>query len=419
MSLDPNQEIITAQNLGKKFYRYHTGRPTTFLEVLIRGLQGMKPKEVFWGVDHIDFSISAGQIVGIIGKNGAGKSTLLRMIGGVTRPDDGSIVVHGQVGGFLDLTAGLRDDLTGRENIYISGVISGLTRQEVEDRFDDIVNFAEIHDFLDNPLRTYSTGMRLRLAFAVAAHTSPDILLIDEVLAVGDAVFRDKCFDRIEKFKAEGTTILIVSHQMSQIHQLCDTVMWLKNGRLMQMGVPEAVIAAYEADMQTETQRLTPTAPTDEDSTLRLQKNRFGSQEMQITAVSLQNSQGQLVSSLKAGTPLCIEIEYSAPAPIEAPVFGIAIKQNKKPVLRLNSKGSGLILPTLQGNGRITLQIDRLDFAEGDYVVDVGVYEKDWAYTYDFHTGVYSLYIHNEQSGEFRYQPPHQWSVKSHPKIQP
>lgn len=413
MSTPVAQNVIIAQNLGKKFYRYPTSRPTTLFEALIRGLRGLKPKDVFWGVDHIDFSITSGQIVGIVGKNGAGKSTLLRMIGGVTRPDDGSIVVHGQVGGFLDLTAGLRNDLTGRENIYISGVISGLTRQEVQSRFDDIVSFAEIHDFLDNPLRTYSTGMRLRLAFAVAAHTAPDILLIDEVLAVGDALFRDKCFDRIEQFKAEGTTIIIVSHQMSQIRRLCDTVLWLKNGRLMQMGVSEAVIAAYEADMQTEIQRRTLTSLANDtmEPALRLQETRFGSQEMQMTAVSLQNRNGQPIANLEAGSSLRVEIEFHAPNPIASPVFGVTIKQNKKPVLRLNSKSGGMELPMVVGNGRIALYIERVDLATGNYFVDVGVHEQNWAYTYDFHTAVYPLHIHSEQNGKFLYQPPHQWHI--------
>jgi lipopolysaccharide transport system ATP-binding protein len=184
-------------------------------------------------------------MAGVIGANGAGKSTLLRLVGGVGRPDEGRIEVRGRLGALLDLGAGFHTELTGRENVYISGVISGLTRAEIRRQFDSIIDFAELDDFVDSPLRTYSSGMIMRLAFAVAAHIEPEILLIDEVLSVGDLAFQEKCLRRIAGFKAQGCTILLVSHNLAEVQRLCDEVLWLSAGELVAHGSAAAVTADY------------------------------------------------------------------------------------------------------------------------------------------------------------------------------
>ncbi len=183
---------VVVQGLGKQFRRYHRDRPVTLKEAVVRGLRQMKPVEQFWALREVSCSVAAGRTIGVIGNNGAGKSTLLRLIGGVGRPDEGSVQVHGRIGALLDLGVGFHPDLTGRENVFVSGVIAGLTRHEVAQRFDSIVAFAELQQSIDSPLRTYSSGMQMRLAFAVAIHTEPEILLIDEVLAVGDLAFQRK-----------------------------------------------------------------------------------------------------------------------------------------------------------------------------------------------------------------------------------
>jgi len=229
---------VVVQGLGKQFRRYHRDRPVTLKEAVVRGLRQMKPVEQFWALREVSCSVAAGRTLGMIGNNGAGKSTLLRLIGGVGRPDEGSVQVHGRIGALLDLGLGFHPDLTGRENVFVSGVIAGLTRHEVAQRFDSIVAFAELQQSIDSPLRTYSSGMQMRLAFAVAIHTEPEILLIDEVLAVGDLAFQRKCLQRIARFKAEGCTILLVSHDATLIQQLCDEVLWLRGGRLVAHGDP-------------------------------------------------------------------------------------------------------------------------------------------------------------------------------------
>lgn len=237
--------VITVQNLGKQFRRYQETRPQTFQEIVAQGLSQFRPAEKFWVLRNISFTVKKGQTLGLIGPNGAGKSTLLRLIGGVGRPDEGFVEVNGRVGGLLELGAGFHPDLTGRENVFINAVISGLTRREVAKRFDDIVSFSELEQEIDSPLRTYSTGMRMRLGFAVAAHTDPQVLLIDEVLAVGDHSFRKKCFTRINKFKSEGRTILLASHNIDQIQNLCDDVVWLQKGRVMAYGNPDTLVSDY------------------------------------------------------------------------------------------------------------------------------------------------------------------------------
>jgi lipopolysaccharide transport system ATP-binding protein len=355
-------------------------------------------------------------MVGVIGPNGAGKSTLLRLMGRVGQPDQGKIEVHGRIGALLDLGAGFHPDLTGRENVFISGVISGLNRREVQQRFDSIVSFAELEAFIDNPLRTYSTGMQMRLAFAIAVHIQPEILLIDEVLAVGDLSFQRKCLERITQFKEEGCTIILVSHDATAIRQLCDEVLWLRSGQLIAHGPPEVVVDQYIAEMTVETRRRTPMLQpvqyTVAGEELQVNKNRFGSLEMEITSVQLLNSLGLPVNELEAGQSLQVEIGYTAPQPVAAPIFGVTLSREDGFVCYdTSTAAAGLTLPGIQGRGLVTLHLDRLDLIGGQYFVDVGVYERDWAYAYDYHWHVYPLLIHPTGSDKGILRPPHRWEI--------
>jgi homopolymeric O-antigen transport system ATP-binding protein len=240
---------ITVTNLSKSFRRYSPHRPATIQEALARGIRRLQAVEQFWGLRDVSFQVSRAETVGLLGANGSSKSTLLRLIGGVGRPDGGSVEVNGRIGALLNLSAGFHPDLTGRENAILAGVLSGLTRRQALDRFDSMVSFAEVEKFIDNPVRTYSTGMQMRLAFAAAVHADPEILLIDEVLSVGDLAFQRKCLDRIARFKANGCSILIVSHDVAAIQNLCDEALWLSSGRLMAQGPPAEVVAQYIAHM--------------------------------------------------------------------------------------------------------------------------------------------------------------------------
>jgi lipopolysaccharide transport system ATP-binding protein len=238
---------VVVESLGKQFYRSHPDRPRTLHEALVKGLRGLQHSEGFWALQDVSFNVKPGRALGIIGSNGSGKSTLLRLIGGVGKADKGSVVVNGRIGALLDFGAGFNPDLTGRENVIVGGVIAGLTRREVSKRFDSIVAFAEIEPFIDNPLRTYSSGMQMRLGFAVAVHVEAQVLLIDEVLSVGDHAFQHKCLDRIGRFKADGCTIILVSHDTELVREFCDEALWLNSGRLVARGRPEMVVDRYIA----------------------------------------------------------------------------------------------------------------------------------------------------------------------------
>jgi lipopolysaccharide transport system ATP-binding protein len=244
--------VIRVRDLGKKYRRYSDERPYTLQEAVAKGLRGLRPVEYHWALRGLTFDVKRGSMIGIIGHNGAGKSTLLRLLGGVGRPDEGSLTVDGVVGGLLDIGAGFHPDLTGKENVYINGIISGLLRSEVDARFNDIIAFAELEEVINDPLRTYSTGMLMRLGFAVAAHTDPDILLIDEVLAVGDVAFQQKCIEYIRQLQRVGKTIVYVSHDSNQIREMCDDAILLRKGVMVQRGKPAGVLSAYMREMGVE-----------------------------------------------------------------------------------------------------------------------------------------------------------------------
>lgn len=239
--------VVCVEKLGKSYRRYHGDRPFSFQEALVKGFRRLLPADRIWALREVSFTLQRGTMLGVIGLNGAGKSTLLRLIGGVGRPDEGRLTVNGRVSGLLDLGAGFHFDLTGRENVYINGVISGLLKQEVAKRFMDIVEFAELGKVIDEPLRTYSSGMRMRLGFAIAVHTDPEILLIDEVLAVGDISFQKKCFDRINEFRRNGCTIILASHNLEQVRNMCDQAIWLEQGVMAGYGDPGVVVDQFLA----------------------------------------------------------------------------------------------------------------------------------------------------------------------------
>jgi lipopolysaccharide transport system ATP-binding protein len=244
-------DSIIVSNVGKTYRRYHPDRPGTIQAAVAAGLRRMQHVERFWGLRDVSFRVAEGSTVGLIGANGSGKSTLLRLIGGVGRPDTGSITVNGRIGALLDLGAGFHPDLTGRENAVLAGILNGLSRKEVLARMDEIVAFAEVEDALDNPIRTFSSGMQMRLAFSVAVHTEPDILLIDEALSVGDISFQKKCLDRITAIKATGCSILLVSHEGSTVEEFCDEAVWLAGGQLVAQGKSADIVRQYTEHLTT------------------------------------------------------------------------------------------------------------------------------------------------------------------------
>jgi lipopolysaccharide transport system ATP-binding protein len=409
--------LITLEKIGKRFRVYHPDRPRTFQETALHGVRKLKAQEVFWALREVSFTVSAGSMVGVIGQNGAGKSTLLRIIGGVVKPDEGTITTRGKIGALIDLGAGFHPDLTGRENVFINGIISGFTKQEVSQKFSSIVEFAELDEFIDNPLRTYSTGMQMRLAFSIAAHIQPEILLIDEVLAVGDLSFQEKCLDRIASFKVQGCGIVLVSHNTDLVSKICDQAIWLRAGQIFAHGPADIVTQQYVNEMQTETRRLTPKEGTyrlPDGEVLRLNENRFGSQEVQITNVRLLTDDNQPAHEIDSGDGLTVEITYQADHPVNSPIFGVTItKEDGLVWFDTSTDTSGMKIAQIHKTGNISLTLQRLDLLGGRYFINVGVYHMDWTHAYDYHWQVYPLSVRSSPGEKGIIRPPYQWLISS------
>jgi lipopolysaccharide transport system ATP-binding protein len=402
-------DAIVVRGLGKRFRRYDPDRPWTLQETIFQRLRGHRPAERFWVLRNLSFSIPRGRTVALIGRNGAGKSTLLRLIGGVGRPDEGLVSIYGRVSGLLDLGVGFHSDLTGRENVFLSGVIGGLTRREVAERFDAIVSFAELRNSINSPLRTYSSGMHMRLAFSVAIHTDPEILLIDEVLAVGDVGFQSKCLDRLTELKRAGCTMVLVSHDPSLVAEFCDEVLWLDEGRIREHGPAKEIVGHYLHEVETmrhaavsqnemETLRRTPmnspVVQTSNGTELRMLDNRFGSLELELQDVRILDGYRQPTVEMLDDSPLSVELAYVANEPVRDPIFGVTILSAEGRVCYdTNSEQAFGRIHGGMRRGSVEVQIDGLRLGDGQYYVDVGAYERKWAYAYDYHYKVYPLAI--------------------------
>ena len=364
-----------------------------------------------WALRNVSFSVGPGEMLGVVGANGAGKSTLLRLLGGVGRPSSGNIRIRGRIGALLDLGGGFLGDLTGRENATLAGVVAGLLRCEIVARMDEIVAFAELEDFVDQPVRTYSTGMMMRLAFSVAVHTDPEILLVDEFLSVGDLAFQAKCSARIKALRERGCAIVMVSHGMDQVRQLCDRALWLKHGEVAAFGSADVVAGLFETEMRNETLRRTPAVgPRALGGGLELvaRENRFGTFEMEIDSVTLKPG-----PILRSGGPMAVSIGYRAPARITSPVFVVSITREDGTVcLDTNTHLARVESPDLEGSGSIRFTIDRLDLAAGPYFLDVGVFEATWTHAYDYHWHAYPFTVEGAPDQKGLLAPPCSWKME-------
>jgi ABC-2 type transport system ATP-binding protein len=328
----------------------------------------------FWALKDISFEIPEGSTFGIIGSNGSGKSTLLKCLAGILTPDKVTLKVNGRISALLELGAGFHPDLTGRENVFLNGAILGMTNKEIENNFDDIIEFAGLGQFIDTPVKNYSSGMVVRLGFAIATNVDPEILIIDEVLAVGDASFQQRCFEKIESFRKDGKTIILVSHGLSQITQLCTTAAWLERGSLRMLGSSYEVVSEYTGVSH----EARPKVDSEEIG------ERWGTGEADITSVQLLNRQNQEVVDFETNKPAIIRISYSCPIPIKDAVFGIRITHLHGTVMwGSNTKRRGIVIPTLTGTGYIDLEIESLPLLEGTYDLTVALSDMSEIHEYD------------------------------------
>jgi ABC-type polysaccharide/polyol phosphate transport system ATPase subunit len=330
-------------------------------------------------------------MVGIIGPNGAGKSTVLKLISRIIEPTSGRVEVNGRVSTLLELGAGFHPDLTGRENIYLNGSILGLSRKEIRQKFDSIVSFAELERFIDVPVKHYSSGMYVRLGFSVAIHIDPEILLIDEVLAVGDAAFQEKCLEKVEEMKGKGVTILLVSHDMNAVRNLCNRAIWLDYGMVRADGGPEEVVSRYLEGIT-----------ACEKSGFKLARGRrWGSGEVEIIDVRFLDSEGKERGAFATGETLVIEMHYRALKRVERPVFGFAIYRSDGIHLTgPNTQFSGYEIPWIEGEGKIEYRIERLPLLEGIYQVSIAARNWEDSEMYDYHDRLYTFRVIPNANGE-------------------
>ena len=382
------EKSIIVENLSKRFDISKLKKDTQFREALInyikRSLFRNNEKSVeIWALKNVSFSIEKGEIVGVIGRNGAGKSTLLKILSKITYPTSGKINVQGRVGSLLEVGTGFHDELTGRENIYLNGSILGMTKKEVKGKLEEIISFSEVGNFLDTPIKWYSSGMRLKLGFSVAAHLNTDILFIDEVLSVGDIAFQRKCLDKIKELRTSGRTVIFVSHTMLTVEQLCPRALWIHNGELRQDGRTADVIKNYMEDVRYNNFHFkwsgdfkTSELPASDQQTgfdLTNVPKRQGSGEIRYTGIVFLDSQGNPKIPVFSGESLKVRLCYQVNEQIDKPEFYFIIRNEfGEKVATLSPFLSGHEISTLYpGAGYFEADINFLNIMPDRYYISV------------------------------------------------
>lgn len=369
-----------------KFFRMDRDRPRAFQQLFIQMLQPRRRREhrqeeVLWSLRDVSFAVARGTSVGLIGTNGAGKSTALKLISRIIQPTAGLVQVNGRVTALLELGAGFHPELSGRDNIYLNGAVMGLTRKQVDYKLDQIVEFAELEDFIDVPVKDYSSGMYARLGFSVAVHLDPEILLVDEVLSVGDQAFQQKCNERMARMRKSGITILFVSHSLDAVLRTCTQAIWLDRGCLRAQGdVQRVADAYYKHVLQHSSLRNTPSAGASANG-----DQRFGSGEVRVLQVELLDANRKPLSVAFTNAPVIVRLHYRATQRIEHPLFGLAFYDvNSGAHLAGPNNGiSRYDIAAVEGAGHVDYVIERLPFLAGEYSINSAVYDADGVHQYD------------------------------------
>jgi ABC-type polysaccharide/polyol phosphate transport system ATPase subunit len=378
----------------------------------IRGEGGRTVKELVLGqyppgsevtaLDDVSFRVDRGETLGVIGANGSGKSTLLKVLAGTSRPTSGRADVQGRTSALLEIGAGFHPDFSGRENAYLNGSLLGLSRKELDAAMPRIQEFADLGRFFDAPVKTYSSGMYARLGFAVAIHVEPDVLLVDEVLAVGDEYFQHKCFARINAIRAAGKTILFVSHDLAAVRRICGRALFLNAGRIAAEGDVAYAIEAYEETVRSKEGR--------ELAAAERTAQRWGTREVEITGVRLHDAAGADARVLRSGDPVTIELSYRATRAFDEVTFGVAFyRDDGAACYGTNTTLDGVHLAVAAGEGTVCFRAPRLELLEGQYVLDVAAVSPDYADTYDFHSKAYPFRVYGSTGEIGLVRIAHEW----------
>jgi lipopolysaccharide transport system ATP-binding protein len=370
---------IRVEQLSKRYWLNRTGtgrRPAyrSLREELVAGAKApfgrwhtRTTREAFWALREVSLEIAPGEVVGVIGRNGAGKSTLLKVLSRITRPTAGEVRLRGRMGSLLEVGTGFHPELSGRENVYLSGAILGMTRREIQRKFDEIVEFAGVESFLDTPVKRYSSGMNVRLGFAVAAHLEPEILLVDEVLAVGDAEFQTKCLGKMRDVAASGRTVMLVSHHLASIRNLCSRALLLDEGKIVADDVPATAIATYLAAGEQ--------SSGETEVELRAWPGRYGDQSARIVAARLVGETESATNRFPRNGRLAVEFDVESETPTQAHVSAVCLTSDGIRVLHLSGYDNpGEPLGTIAAPGRVRFELPRLPLMPGNYCWTIGLH---------------------------------------------
>ncbi len=405
--------VLELNHVWKRYPGAPPSRPT-----LRRGWLALPSRQAGdprWALRDVGLEVSSGQSLGLVGHNGAGKSTLLRLLSGIGKPTSGNVSIHPDTASVLTLGAAFDYELSGRENAYTSLLVAGFTRRQARGMLPELLEFSELEDYADAPVRTYSEGMKLRLAFSSVATVRPRLLILDEVLAVGDGAFRVKCAARISELQAGGTSIVLASHSMEEVVGTCERALWLQHGTVRAIGDAATVVSAYERAFYEAAKANTPVVGSGRDLPgLQLGTNRFGTLEATVEAVRLGGASTPPGSSARiaSGGNLTIELDLRAETPIADPVVAVSIRRpgDESPLLDLTTRDAGFELGRLQ-ELTVVVDIERLDLPAGDYKIDAGIYQRDWECTYDVHQEAYELRVDGPTGGKGVLAPPCRWRL--------
>jgi len=412
----PAEDAIRVEQVGKLYRRTLPGdRLRTLKSALVGGslTSGLRPGEAITALEGVDFTVARGEAFGVIGGNGSGKSTLLKLVAGMLKPTAGRITVAGRVAALIELGAGFHPEISGRENVYINGAVLGLSRKQIQRQYEAIVEFSGLGDFMEEPVKNYSSGMYVRLGFAVAVHTDPDVLLVDEVLAVGDEAFAHRCLRRIEEFLAAGRTLLLVSHSLDLVEGVCDRVLWLDNGRQRLVGEPRRVIDAYRQEVAEHEgeEHLAAKLEREQKGEEMSQELRWGSREAEIVSVRLLAGDEERYH-VESGEDVVFEIHARSDKPLDDFVFGIAVSTPRGlEVWGTNTDLDGYLPGLLQGKATVRLAFPSLRLGPGEYLVDVAVHAKDGA-PYDYQKQALTFTVTAPRGGIGVYFPEHAWEIE-------
>jgi lipopolysaccharide transport system ATP-binding protein len=377
---------VEVRNVSKR-YRLYAERRDSLRERFVR--MGGTPYEDFWALRTINFTVEPGQTVGIIGHNGSGKSTLLRLLAGIHRPTKGSVVTRGRLGSLLELGAGFHPNLSGRDNVRLNAAIHGISRKYIDARLDDIAEFAGVERFFDAPLKVYSSGMAVRLGFATAVHIDPELLLVDEAIAVGDEEFQRKCMEHLHQLRRGGATIVLVSHSMALIAELCDTALWLDEGDQRAIGPADTVISQYLEEVN---RRDAESAPAAVGEGAPADVVHVGSGEVRIQGVAFADASGQEVNALLTGEPATIRMRYNALSPMDDVTFGLAFHTETGTWVAGPNSGFGQGASVAPGGGIVEFHVPELLLQPSRYRVSAAVVTRK--HIIDHVDGEYDLVVH-------------------------